>query len=173
MKLWRVLPLLFFLAIGFFLWRGLSLEPQVLTSTQIGQPVPKRLLPILGHSSQKMSLRAFGHSFSLINVWASWCAACVQEQVFLMQLSRDGVLIIGLNYKDSAHDASQWLRQWGNPYQQVAVDESGSLARDMGVYGAPETLLVEPQGIIVYRHVGVLDEITWKREFLPRISHGS
>lgn len=106
---------------------------------------------------------------ALLNVWASWCAACVDEQVFLMQLSREALPIYGLNYKDKTNDARRWLSEWGNPYKAIGEDKAGKVAIDLGVYGAPETFLIDKKGLIRYRHVGVLDEKAWLSDFLPLI----
>ena len=171
MSIWRTVPLLVFLALVFFLWRGLSLNPHELPSTQIGQSVPDHLMPVLGDASKTFSLKsAHGHYF-LLNVWGSWCAACIEEQVFLLQLSRKGIPIYGINYKDNAQKASEWLVEWGNPFTTIAFDPEGQVGMDLGVYGAPETFLVDARGIIQYRHVGVLDEMSWQKEFVPRIRH--
>jgi cytochrome c biogenesis protein CcmG/thiol:disulfide interchange protein DsbE len=165
---WRLLPLIVFtLLVGFF-WRGLSLEPQKLPSVQLGKPLPDFKLPMLGEEKIFRTSSMQGR-VTLLNVWASWCSACVDEQVFLMRLSRESVPIYGLNYKDNTENARRWLSDWGNPYQAIGEDRDGIVAIDLGVYGAPETFLIDKQGIIRYRHVGVLDEATWKSDFLPRI----
>jgi len=107
----------------------------------------------------------------IINVWASWCAACIDEEVFLLRLAREGVLIYGLNYKDNQMDAKNWLANWGNPYQMIGADLDGRVAMDLGVFGAPETFLIDKQGMIRYRHAGLLDAQVWMQEFMPRIRH--
>lgn len=166
---WRLLPLIIFTFLVVFLWRGLSLEPHNLPSTQIGHPLPEFQLPRLGEGKQVFSTQLLKGKVALLNVWASWCSACIDEQVFLMQLSREGVLIYGLNYKDNAANATQWLNEWGNPYKAIGEDRLGKVAIDLGVYGAPETFLLDSQGIIRYRHVGILDAKSWREEFLPRM----
>lgn len=171
MNKWRLIPLFFFAGLSFFLWRGLSLEPQKLPSVQIGQMLPYFSIPILGSSSQKLTSRSLRNQVFLLNVWASWCSACVEEQVFLLQLAREGIPIYGLNYKDASTSAQKWLHEWGNPFRQVGVDRKGKVAIDLGVYGAPETFLIDAQGIIRLRHVGILDEKTWKHDFLPYFKH--
>ena len=167
MNKWRLIPLLFFAGLSLFLWRGLSLEPQRLPSAQIGRVLPAFSIPVLGAEGKKLTTDSLrGHVF-LLNVWASWCSACVDEQVFLLQLARDGILIYGLNYKDSPKAAKQWLHEWGNPFQQVGIDGKGKVAIDLGVYGTPETFLVDAEGVIRLRHVGILDEKIWENDFLP------
>jgi len=105
----------------------------------------------------------------LLNVWASWCAACTEEQGFLSQLAHDGVAIFGLNYKDHTQAAIQWLNEWGNPYRLVGEDRDGRVGIDLGVYGAPETFLIDKHGVIQYRYPGVMNAVIWQQEFLPRI----
>ncbi|CDZ78920.1 Cytochrome c biogenesis protein CcmG [Legionella massiliensis] len=165
---WRLIPLAIFTLLVFFFWRGLSLEPQKLPSVQLGKSLPDFQLPMLG-DEKHFTPQAMRGQVALLNVWASWCAACVEEQVFLMRLARESVPIYGLNYKDDTDNAARWLNEWGNPYQAIGEDKEGKVAIDLGVYGAPETFLIDKKGIIRYRHVGILDEETWKTEFLPRI----
>lgn len=164
---WKIIPLIVFFMLSFFLWRGLSLDPHHLPSVQIGKPLPQFNLPQLQKPELVFSSKQLPHQVFLLNVWASWCQACVEEQVFLLQLARAGVPIYGLNYKDKAEDAIFWLAQWGNPYQAIAQDSEGKVAIDLGVYGAPETFVIDKKGIIRYRHVGVLDEEIWAKELSP------
>lgn len=166
---WGLLPLVIFVVLIIFLWRGLALDPQSLPSAQIGQTIPSFSLPSLNDKQQQFnSQQMHGHP-ALLNVWASWCEACAQEQVFLMHLARKGIVIYGLNYKDKRENARQWLAEWGNPYQLIGEDINGKVAIDLGVYGTPETFLLDTQGIIQYRHVGILDNTVWQAQFLPRI----
>lgn len=167
---WRLLPLLVFILLAVFLWRGLYLEPQKLPSTQIGRAIPAFNLPVLGDTTQVFTPEAMHGQFVLINVWASWCAACTDEQVFLFTLAEQGIPIYGINYKDDTGNALQWLQKWGNPYRLIGEDKQGKTAIDLGVYGAPETFLVDAQGIIRYRHVGIMDEASWQKEFLPLLT---
>lgn len=166
---WRLLPFLLFGLLVIFLWRGLSLDPQELPSVQLGQSLPAFNLPVLGGAPQGFTPAQFQGKIALLNVWASWCAACVEEQAFLMKLAENGTPIYGLNYKDEPRNALSWLDIWGNPYQLIGQDGKGKVAIDLGVYGAPETFLIDAKGVIRFRHVGLLDEKTWTQEFLPRI----
>jgi len=165
---WRLIPALFFGVFVIFLWRGLSLNPHALPSTKIGQQLPDFQLSTLDKPSVLSPKTIRGH-IALLNVWASWCPACTEEQVFLMQLAHDGLLIYGLNYKDQPIAARQWLQEWGNPYRLIGQDREGRVGIDLGVYGAPETFLIDQQGIIRYRHAGVLNAMVWQNEFVPRI----
>ncbi len=165
---WQLFPLVLFILLALFLWRGLSLEPQHLPSVQVNKVVPSFHLPSL-NATQDFTSNAMLGQVVLLNVWASWCAACIEEQVFLMQLSRQGLPIYGLNYKDTSSNAQKWLNEWGNPYRLIGLDRDGHVAIDLGVYGAPETFLIDSKGIIRYRYAGILNKAVWNREFLPRI----
>jgi cytochrome c biogenesis protein CcmG/thiol:disulfide interchange protein DsbE len=166
---WKVLPVVLFLVISVFLWRGLSLDPHQLPSVQVGKPLPTFDLPQLQNPKTTLNSSQLRGKVVLLNVWASWCAACVEEQVFLMQLAREGVAIYGLNYKDDARSALQWLEQWGNPYKNIASDTKGITAIDLGVYGAPETFIIDKKGMIRYRHAGVMSQEIWLKDMLPLI----
>lgn len=166
---WRILPFFLFIGLALFFWKGLSLDPQNLPSAQIGKRLPDFSLPQLGDPEQKVTPDSLKGQVALLNVWASWCAACIEEQVFMLQLAREAVPIYGLNYKDNTEEARRWLREWGNPYRLVAQDKEGKLAIDLGVYGAPETFLLDKEGRIRYRHVGILTEKDWQTDILPRI----
>lgn len=168
-KGWRFLPLLLLILLGYFFWRGLSLDPKNLPSAQIGKAIPTFKLQLLGNEECTLTSKALQGQVYLLNVWASWCNSCAQEQLFLLQLAREGMPIYGLNYKDNSQRAKKWLTEWGDPYRLVGEDPQGKLAIDLGVYGTPETFLVDREGIIRYRYAGVLDEQIWLQEFLPRI----
>lgn len=164
---WRIIPIVFFLLLSVFLWRGLSLNPQHLPSVQIGKSLPERTLPQLEDPKKPFDFKALKGKVSLLNVWASWCEACVEEQVFMMQLARENIPIYGLNYKDKRRDALSWLSQWGDPYQLIGQDREGKAAIDLGVYGAPETFVIDKKGIIRYRHVGVMNDEVWFNTIVP------
>lgn len=166
---WTFLPLAVFIFVLIFFWRGLSLDPHHLPSARLGKPLPTFQIPMLYDSKAIFTPELFKGKTVLLNVWASWCEACVEEQLFLLQLSRQGTLIYGLNYKDNNELARKWLAEWGNPYKMVAEDTQGKVAIDLGVYGAPETFLIDSVGIIRYRHVGPLNATVWETEFVPRI----
>lgn len=164
---WRVVPILLFLVLSVFLWRGLSLDPRLLPSVKIGKPLPAFTLPQVGKPGSYFDSSALPNRIFLLNVWASWCEACVEEQVFLLQLASKGVAIYGLNYKDGEEEAQSWLNRWGNPYLAIAQDTEGKVAVDLGVYGAPETFVIDKQGIIRYRYAGVMNQKIWLKEVLP------
>ncbi|MDP3269388.1 MAG: DsbE family thiol:disulfide interchange protein [Legionella sp.] len=164
---WRVIPVGLFFLLGIFLWRGLSLDPHNVPSVQIGRSVPDFTLPELQNPDSFINSGILKEQVALLNVWASWCEACVEEQVFMLQLARDGVPIYGLNYKDKTNEALQWLSQWGNPYKLILQDSDGTVAIDLGVYGAPETFVIDKKGIIRYRHVGVMTQEIWTDKIAP------
>lgn len=164
---WGMVPLMIFLGLVFFLGKGLFLDPKLLPSTQIGKTLPTFSLADLLEPENTFTQDNLKGQVALLNVWASWCAACNQEQLFLIKLAADGVLMYGLNYQDEPKAAKQWLHSWGNPYRRIASDQDGRLAMDLGVYGAPETFLIDKKGVIRYKHVGILTESIWKKEIAP------
>ncbi len=165
----RLVPFVLFMILGWFLWRGLAIDPHALPSVQLGKPLPPFRLHQLKNEKLVLTEQDLQGQVVVLNVWASWCEACIEEQLFLMTLAKQGVVIVGLNYKDQPKEARAWLSEWGDPYQVIASDLEGRLAIDIGVYGAPETFLIDKQGTIRYRHVGILTPPIWKQEFEPRI----
>lgn len=160
------LPLILFAMLAITLFQGLSLDPTEMPSALIDRPLPAFKLPRLGQPGS-LSEQDVEGQVSLLNVWATWCVACRVEHPYLQQLSDQGVRLIGLNYKDNDADAERWLEELGNPYQFNIADNEGTLGLDLGVYGAPETYLVDGAGVIRYRHVGVVDERVWKTVLEP------
>ncbi len=160
-------PLVLFALLGVFLMRGLSLDPTELPSALIDRPLPQFALDVLGTSDTVQTKDVIGR-VSLFNVWATWCFSCRVEHPYLEKLAREErVPIYGINYKDDDAAAGQWLREMGDPYVLSIADREGSLGVDLGVYGAPETYLVDARGVIRYRHVGVVDERVWTRTLQP------
>lgn len=138
-------------------------------SALIDRPVPAFSLRLL-NDPQTVANNAMLEGPALLNIWATWCNACKIEHPFLNKLAAEGVAIYGINYKDDPAAALKWLEKGGNPYRFNLMDMDGALGFDLGVFGAPETYLVDDQGIIRYRHVGVLDESVWKARFRPLMS---
>ncbi|HHS83347.1 MAG TPA: DsbE family thiol:disulfide interchange protein [Gammaproteobacteria bacterium] len=171
MKARFLIPLvLFLLLIGLFVV-GLKLDPREVPSPLIDKPAPEFSLPELLDKEKTISTADLTKSkVSLFNVWASWCVACRQEHPFLVELARAGeVPIYGLNYKDKRPDAIRWLNRLGNPYTASAFDEKGRVGIDWGVYGVPETFVVDSKGIIRYKQIGPLTEQAWRETILPLI----
>ncbi|PCI07213.1 MAG: DsbE family thiol:disulfide interchange protein [Gammaproteobacteria bacterium] len=153
----RFLPLIVFVALVVLLAVGLTLNPREVPSPLIGKPAPVFELPLLLQEGSFSNKDLIGH-VTLLNVWASWCFACRQEHEVVKVLSNKGMRIVGLNYKDDADDAKKWLAALGNPYQFIAVDRNGRIAIDWGVYGAPETFLIDKKGIIRHKVIGPLSD---------------
>ncbi len=151
------MPLIIFAVLVVLLAVGLTLNPRLVPSPLIGKPAPEFELPLLLKQGSFSNKDLIGH-VTLVNVWASWCFACRQEHEVVKALSRKGVRIVGLNYKDEPDDAKKWLARLGNPYQFIAADYSGRIAIDWGVYGAPETFLIDKSGIIRYKVIGPLTD---------------
>ena len=168
-----LLPLGLFVLLAVVLAIGIRHAPEkgVIASPLLGRPAPQFALPSLTDPAQQVRSADLKGHWYLFNVWGTWCGECRQEHETLLQVHRAGVVpIIGLDWRDDDTQARSWLAQLGNPYQSVAVDRSGRIAIDWGVYGAPETFLVNPQGIVVYKHIGALTPDTWTHEILPRVS---
>ncbi|MBA4501029.1 DsbE family thiol:disulfide interchange protein [Marinobacterium marinum] len=164
-KLLAFIPLLIFIGLGVFLWVGLSLDPRELPSrlAEERRPVPAFELPSLTELDKMLTPDDLKGEVALLNVWATWCPTCKEEHGFLNRLQREeGVTIYGINYKDEPAKAQEWLRRYYNPYQKVVLDIDGSLGLDMGVYGAPETYVLDKTGAVRYRHVGAVDAEVWK-----------
>ena len=161
------IPLVIFLVMVGFFWRGLSLDPNAMPSALIGQPFPEFQQPALLQPERQLTRADMKGQVTLVNVWASWCVACRYEHPVFNALSAAGIPIIGLNYKDSPDNAKQWLEELGNPYRFTIVDRQGDLGIDLGVFGAPETYLVDAEGIIRYKQVGIVDKALWEHTLKP------
>jgi cytochrome c biogenesis protein CcmG/thiol:disulfide interchange protein DsbE len=153
----RFMPLIVFFALAAILAIGLTLNPSLVPSPLVGKPVPEFELPLL-NTEGRLTHEDLQGDITLLNVFASWCFACRQEHQAITQLSRSGLRVIGFNYKDEPEDATAWLRQFGNPYQIVAQDLDGRVGIDWGVYGAPETFVIDHQGIIRDKRIGPVDQ---------------
>ncbi|WP_068830710.1 DsbE family thiol:disulfide interchange protein [Pseudomonas sp. BMS12] len=166
-RLILLLPLALFLGMAVFLYRGLFLDPTELPSALIDKPLPAFNLPDLKEPQRQLTQADFKGP-ALINVWATWCPTCKAEHQMLNNLAKAGVTIYGVNYKDDAEAARKWLKDYLDPYRLTLSDAQGSLGLDLGVYGAPETFLVDAQGIIRHKYVGAIDERVWRQELAPR-----
>ena len=162
----RFLPLVAFLVLVLLLVRGLSLDPTELPSARLGDRVPAFDLPLL-NTAERRSADDWTGQPALLNVWATWCFSCRVEHPYLLELAGQGVVIYGLNYKDEPEKAAQWLVDLGNPYTETIVDQSGDFGLDLGVYGAPETYVIDADGIIRHRHVGVVNAQVWTEQLQP------
>jgi len=150
-----LLPLFIFIVLAGFLYVGLGLKPHEVPSPLINQPAPNFELPELKNPTQKFSVLDMRGKVWLMNVWASWCVACRQEHPVLLEMAKRGeVPLYGLNYKDETVNAQGWLNQHGNPYLLNAVDYKGDVGINYGVYGVPETFIIDKQGIIRHKVIG-------------------
>jgi cytochrome c biogenesis protein CcmG/thiol:disulfide interchange protein DsbE len=163
-------PLLVFLGIAMFLFRGLGMDPRKVPSPLVDKPAPQFQLPELGEPAKTVSHDDFRGKVSLLNVWATWCVSCRAEHRVLMQLAKQkGVDIYGLNYKDTRAEALQWLKVYGDPYVANAFDADGRVGIDWGVYGTPETFVIDRNGTIRYKHIGPISEADAADTILPMI----
>lgn len=168
----RFLPLLLFALLSVLLLFGLFSDPTELSSARIGKPLPAFSLPQLrvdgvAQNSALVDASALPAGPLLLNVWATWCPTCQAEHQFLNQLAGEGIAIVGLVYKDDAAKAQGWLQRLGNPYQLVLHDGSGRYGIELGVYGAPETYVIDAERQIRYRHVGAVTAEVWQQSLLP------
>jgi cytochrome c biogenesis protein CcmG/thiol:disulfide interchange protein DsbE len=183
-----ILPLAIFAMVVGFLWVGLGLNPREVPSPLIGKPAPDfvfhdkqgviqrdaagkpQLLSRLHEPDKTISVKDMAGQVWLLNVWASWCVSCREEHPYLMDLARQNVVpIIGLNYKDKRQDGLDWLAQFGNPYKMSAFDQTGGVGIDYGVYGVPETFVIDKQGVIRMKHIGVVNPDVITKKLLPLI----
>lgn len=162
MKLWHLLPLAAVLGLMALLGLGLQLDPRVVPSPLIDKPMPAFNLPTLESPPSVLTKENLSGRPLLVNVWASWCAACLIEHPFLLDLKRSGVEIIGFNYKDDPAAAREWLARHGDPYRVIAQDRLGQAGLDWGVYGAPETFVIDSRGLIVHKQIGPMTPEVWR-----------
>ncbi len=151
-------------------WRGLYLNPSQVPSPLIGKPLPQFSLPGVGGPSASLNNADFEGHVSILNVWATWCIPCRDEQPELVKLAQQNVVTIyGLNYKDDADSAVQWLQSQGNPYAKDGFDPKGEVALNFGVYGVPETFVVDSHGIIRHKYIGPLTASLISTQLIPLV----
>jgi cytochrome c biogenesis protein CcmG/thiol:disulfide interchange protein DsbE len=150
-----IIPLGIFALLVFFLWRGLGLDPRKVPSPLIDKPAPVFALTRLDDAAKTIARDDMLGKVWMLNVWASWCVACREEHPTLVAFSKTKALpIIGLNYKDTRPDGLGWLSRFGDPYDASIFDHDGRVGIDFGVYGVPETFVIDKQGVIRFKHVG-------------------
>ncbi len=163
-----LIPLAVFVLLVGFLAVGLQLNPREVPSPLVGKAAPAFDLPVLSQPDKRFVLADMRGKVWLLNVWASWCVSCRDEHPVLVELSKKGVLpILGLNYKDKGDEAQRWLKQFGDPYQLSVVDADGRIGIDYGVYGVPETYLIDAEGVIRYKQIGPLTPAILEQKVLP------
>ena len=162
------IPLALFLLVGAFLAIGLTRDPSTLPSALVGKPAPEfSLPPVEGRDGHGLSRADLGGKPMLVNIFASWCVPCRIEHPIITRLAEQGVVVQAINYKDRPEDAMAWLAELGDPYQHIGADRSGRVGIDWGVYGVPETYVIDKDGRIAYRHVGPLQAQDLDRTILP------
>jgi cytochrome c biogenesis protein CcmG, thiol:disulfide interchange protein DsbE len=169
-KLRFLIPLALFIVLAGFLLRGLFLNPREVPSPLINKPAPQFSLAQLAQPDRPFGPDDMKGQVWLLNVWASWCVACRQEHPLLVELAkRKAVPIIGLNYKDKPDAATGWLAQFGDPYDLSVKDRDGRVGIDYGVYGVPETFLIDKAGVIRFKQIGPITEEVWTKKMQPLI----
>ena len=165
-----LLPLGVFIALVVLLGVGLNLNPRLVPSPLVGKPLPDFTLATLRSPDKSLARKDLTGKISLLNAWATWCVECRREHPVLLAIAAEGkVPVYGLNYKDQRPAALQWLQRLGDPYIASAFDGDGRVGLDLGVYGLPETFLVDEQGMIVYKHIGPISREIWESDFVPVI----
>lgn len=164
------IPLILFMVMGAFLYKGLFLNPEKLDSALQGKAIPEFQLQQLENPEKIITNNDLIGKVSLLNVWGTWCPSCKHEHPYLMQLAQQNILpIYGINYRDERTAAVSELATMGDPYTLNIYDKDGKLGLDLGVYGAPETFLVDQHGVIRYRYAGPLDMRVWHDILLPKV----
>lgn len=163
------IPVSVFVVLAVVMWRGLYLDPKELPSMLIDKPLPAFALTTVEGAA--ITQQDLPQQVFLLNVWGSYCLPCLIEHATLMRLAEAGEIpVVGVNYRDKQELALRWLDDNGNPFAFSILDEDGRFGIDLGVYGAPETYLVDAEGVIRFRHVSVLDEQVWAEKFVPAIA---
>ena len=173
----RLIPLIAFIALALLLFVGVRMnsgkDNSAIPSPLIGKPAPQFSLPVLNAPGKIIKTNDLLGQAYFLNVWGSWCPACQIEHPVITELAESGkVRVIGYNYKDETDAANRWLQQFGNPYDTILVDESGRAALDWGIYGAPETFLIDAKGIVRWKHVGPITREIIEQEILPTLESG-
>lgn len=165
-----ILPFIVFLIVAVFLFIGLGLKPREVPSPLVGRAAPAFALPQLHEPSKQFSPQDMKGKVWLFNVWASWCTACENEHPVFMELSRQNLVpIYGMDYKDKREDGEAWLRKHGNPYALVVSDAEGRVGIDYGVYGVPETYVIDKQGVIQHKQIGAVTPEILNEKILPLV----
>jgi len=165
-----VIPLVLFLVVAGFLAVGLTLDPKKVPSPFIGKPAPAMDLPTLFDPDERITTEQLKGKVWLLNVWASWCVSCRAEHEVVTRLAATGLVpIYGLNYKDEPQDAKAWLHALGNPYEASLVDQAGNAGIDWGVYGVPETFVIDKKGMVRDKVIGPLTEEIVRERLVPLI----
>jgi len=154
-----------------FLWQGLRNHPRQVPSPLINRAFPQFKMPSLKTTNMIITNKIFNGHVSLFNVFATWCISCQVEHPVLMDIANSkDVIIYGLNYKDNRRAVKHWLHRYGNPYSKIVFDSQGQLGINLGVYGTPETYVVDKHGIIRYKYIGPINQTVWHTILLPELN---
>ncbi|GAB2779979.1 DsbE family thiol:disulfide interchange protein [Halomonas shantousis] len=168
-RLLLLIPLLLFVILGIFLYRGLALDPSARDSALLAREFPAFTLSTLADPEARVDESLLEGQVTLVNVWGEWCPTCKQEMPQLLELAGRGVRLVGVDYKDTREKGREFLEEFGNPFELNVFDPDGSLGFDLGVYGAPETFLVDAEGIIRYHHTGYIAPEDVEQVILPEV----
>jgi len=165
-----LMPLVAFaLLVGMFVV-GLRMDPSEIPSPLLHNAAPQFAIPSLQDPDVLVGSASYANQMALVNIWATWCPGCRQEHGFLLELAEEGTIpIFGLNWRDDREEALRWLHTLGDPYIASGFDSDGRVGIDWGAYGAPETFLVDANGIVIHKHIAPLTREIWERDFLPLI----
>jgi|TARA_B100000953_G_scaffold26779_1_gene21741 cytochrome c biogenesis protein CcmG/thiol:disulfide interchange protein DsbE len=168
----KILPLALFVVLAGFLYLSLDSNPSKLPSPLVGKIFPAASgTGLFSGESIKLDELFINEEFSLVNVWASWCVTCRAEHTAIMKIAKsENLQMIGINYKDVQVDAKKYLEILGNPFDVIVFDPEGKIGLELGVYATPETFLVDREGLIVYKHIGEINDQIWKENFISLIN---
>jgi len=167
----RLLPLLAFIALALLLFVGVRMnsgkDNSAIPSPLLGKAAPELLLPELVLPESHLGIADLKGKAYVLNVWGSWCVSCRIEHPVITELAQSGIMVVGYNYKDSPEDAARWLARYGNPFALVVQDRDGQAALDWGIYGAPETFVIDAAGVVRFKHIGPLTPEIVQEKILP------
>ncbi|WP_297801632.1 DsbE family thiol:disulfide interchange protein [Arenimonas sp. GDDSR-1] len=167
----RLLPLLAFIALALLLFVGVRMnsgkDTSAIPSPLIGKTAPALQLPELALPESRIGVAELKGRAHVLNVWGSWCVSCRVEHPVITELARSGAVVVGYNYKDTPEDAARWLARYGNPFALVVQDQDGTAALDWGIYGAPETFVIDASGVVRFKHIGPLTPEIVSAHILP------
>ena len=168
----KILPLTLFVVLVGFLYLSLDSNPRKLPSPLVGKAFPDVSgNELFSGETIKLNDLFINEKFSLVNVWASWCVTCRAEHTVIMNTAKNETLqMIGINYKDEQENAKKYLEMLGNPFEVIVFDPEGEIGLELGVYATPETFLVDREGLIVYKHIGEINNQAWQENFVPLIN---
>ena len=167
----KLVPLIVFFVIGFFLFLSLNSDPNKLPSPLVGKKFPV-IEGVDFYTNENIKLNdLINNQFALVNVWASWCITCRKEHQMIMNIAENNqIKLIGINYKDTRIEGEEYLKVMGNPFDEILFDPKGQIGMELGVYATPETFLISKEGLILHKHIGELSKNDWVENFLPFIN---